>query len=90
MINKIKIIEPTVEILEASIRNNLFYHYVFLFAWIGFLLYGIAYKDGFLWLDAIMFLMAAIGFRLMQKIDSGRLESLKMSIRILEQNEKRK
>lgn len=66
--------KPTEEALTSSIRNNIRFYYVALFAWVGFLLYGVATKDGYLWLASIMFLVAACYFGLGQKIDKARLE----------------
>lgn len=62
------------EALRQSVEHNIWYYYVSLFAWIGFLLYGIVYKDGYLWLASIIFLISAVNFNLSQKIDKSRLE----------------
>jgi hypothetical protein len=68
---------PTEEALISSVRNNIWYYYVAVFAWIGFLLYATAYKDGWLLFDSIIFLVAAVNFNLSQKIDKARLELLR-------------
>jgi hypothetical protein len=69
-----KIELPTEMALEASIKNNIFFYYVALFTWVGFLLYGSVYKNIWLVIDATIFLIAAVNFNLSQKIDKCRLE----------------
>jgi hypothetical protein len=68
---------PTEAMLVSSIRGAIWSYYVALFAWIGFLLYATAYKDGWLLFDSIIFLIAAVNFNLSQKIDKARLELLR-------------
>ena len=65
---------PSEDALEASIKNNIFFYYVALFAWVGFMLYALVYKDAWLMLDAIFLFIAAVHFNLCQKIDKQRLE----------------
>jgi hypothetical protein len=72
----INITKPNREMLIASIRNNIFFYYVALFAWVGFLFYAIAYRDIWLMFDSIMLFMAACYFGIAQKVDKARLESL--------------
>jgi len=73
MMNK-PILTPTAQALEQSIRNNVFFYYVSIFTWAGFMLYAIAYKDAWLLIDAVVLLICTIYFGLAQKIDKMRLE----------------
>ncbi len=68
------ILTPTQAALEQSIRNNIFFYYVSLFTWVGFMLYAIVYKDAWLLIDAVILLVASCYFGLAQKIDKMRLE----------------
>jgi len=71
------ILTPTEEQLGQSIRNNIFFYYVALFTWVGFMLYAIAYKDAWLLIDAVIILICTVYFCLAQKIDKCRLEFLR-------------
>jgi len=72
-----EIYNATEDMLETSVRNNTYFHYITLFAWIGFFLFAIVYKDAWLMLDSIIFLIAASTFLLIRKIDSMRLELIR-------------
>lgn len=71
------VLMPTGNMLEASVKNNILFYYVALFAWVGFLLYAQAYRDGWLLFDSMIFLVCACYFGLAQKIDKARLELLR-------------
>lgn len=71
-------IEPPLEdALMKSVKNNILFYYVALFAWVGFMLYGTVYNDTMLVLDAMFFFMGSCTFYNNQKVDKARLEILR-------------
>lgn len=65
-----------IKALKKSIKNQTRYMTIMAMVWIGFLLYGTAYKDIYLLLNSNLFFTAAAIFYIAQKIDKSRLEGL--------------